>query len=184
MKKYILIIVFALVIFISWEWFLFNTGKTVYKEITNFTECVESGNPIMESYPRQCRIGDKTFTENIGNELEKIDLIRLNTPRPNQFIKSPLIISGEARGYWFFEASFPISLVNWDGLIIADGIATADSDWMTEDFVPFTAEIEFDNPTYSNRGSLILQKDNPSGLSEHDDALEVPILFEEIREEI
>jgi len=34
----------------------------------------------MESYPRQCRVPDgETFTENIGNELEKDDLI---TKRP------------------------------------------------------------------------------------------------------
>ena len=27
------------------------------------------------------------------------------------------------------------------------------------------------------RGSLILKKDNPSGMPEHDDALEIPIFF-------
>jgi len=34
-------------------------------EITNFQECIDAGNPAMESYPRQCRdpIGDRTFTE-------------------------------------------------------------------------------------------------------------------------
>ncbi|MFH1990480.1 MAG: hypothetical protein ABIJ19_01330, partial [Patescibacteria group bacterium] len=33
----------------------------------------------------------------------KDDLIRLDTPRPNQAIQSPLVITGEARGTWFFE---------------------------------------------------------------------------------
>lgn len=32
----------------------------------------------------------------------KDDLIRLDSPRPSQVIKSPLTITGEARGYWFF----------------------------------------------------------------------------------
>lgn len=50
----------------------------------------------MESYPRQCRDGEgNLFTENIGNELEKIDLIKINTPRPNQEITSPVLIKGE-----------------------------------------------------------------------------------------
>ncbi len=31
--------------------------------ITNFEECIAAGNPAMESYPRQCRAGDRTFTE-------------------------------------------------------------------------------------------------------------------------
>ena len=52
---------------------------------------------------------------------------------------------------------------------------------MTEEFVPFSAVLEFVTPTAGdpelNRGTLILQKDNPSGLPEHDDALEIPVVF-------
>ena len=47
--------------------------------ITNFDDCLAAGFPIMESYPRQCRAADGTiYVEDIGNELEKIDLIRLD----------------------------------------------------------------------------------------------------------
>ncbi|HMP67474.1 MAG TPA: Gmad2 immunoglobulin-like domain-containing protein [Candidatus Paceibacterota bacterium] len=117
-----------------------------------------------------------------GNEEEKLDLIILESPRPNTAIKSPVTITGMARGYWFFEASFPITIVDWDGLIIGEGYATADGEWMTTDFVPFSATVDFDKSQirgqYSMNGSLILQKDNPSGLPEHDDALEVPIVFQ------
>ncbi|KKP87402.1 MAG: hypothetical protein UR90_C0006G0005 [Parcubacteria group bacterium GW2011_GWC1_35_8] len=116
-----------------------------------------------------------------GNELEKKDLIQITTPRPNEIIKSPLEITGIARGVWFFEGSFPVILVNWDGLIIAEGFVTAQSEWMTENFVPFKGTLIFKTPEFPknlNNGSLILRKDNPSGLSEHDDALEIPILFE------
>ena len=117
--------------------------------------------------------------EDSGNAAQKADLIRLASPRPNQTVSSPLTITGEARGYWYFEASFPVFLVDWDGKIIAQGIATAKDNWMTEEFVPFEAKLEFtvDPQVYSNRGALILKKDNPSGLPEHDDALEIPILF-------
>ena len=34
--------------------------------ITNFEECAASGNPIMESYPRQCRANGQTFAERIS----------------------------------------------------------------------------------------------------------------------
>ena len=153
---------------------------TPIKIVTNFKECVAEGNPIMESYPRQCRSGEQTFTENIGNELDITNLIRVSTPRPNQIISSPLIIEGEARGNWFFEASFPVVLTDWDGLIIAQGVATAKGDWMTTDFVPFTATLTFKNPTYKNNGALILKKDNPSGLPQNDNALEIPIIFKNI----
>ncbi|MDO8569247.1 MAG: M14 family zinc carboxypeptidase [bacterium] len=124
--------------------------------------------------------GNKTINKNIGNEFDKSDLIRLNNPRPNQVIQSPLTIKGEARGTWFFEASFPVVLTNWDGLIIAEGIATAKGNWMTTEFVPFEATLKFvvDKNAYSNRGFLILRKDNPSGLPEHDDSLEIPVLLQ------
>lgn len=36
-------------------------------QVVNFEECIKAGNPAMESYPRQCRHGNRTFTENIKN---------------------------------------------------------------------------------------------------------------------
>ncbi|MFH1979037.1 MAG: Gmad2 immunoglobulin-like domain-containing protein [Patescibacteria group bacterium] len=117
-------------------------------------------------------------TEPCGEE--KMDLIRINNPRPNQRITSPLVVEGEAVGNWFFEGDFPVVLTDWDGRIIAEGFATAQSDWMTENFVQFKGILEFEKPTYKDNGALILQKDNPSGLPEHDDALEIPIKFESL----
>lgn len=64
----------------------------------------------------------------------------------------------------------------------SQGIAQAKSDWMTTDFVPFEATLEFVKPEFigdfSKRGFLILKKDNPSGLPEHDDALEITVWFQ------
>ncbi|MCI0619554.1 hypothetical protein L0Y40_00765 [Candidatus Wolfebacteria bacterium] len=105
-------------------------------------------------------------------------LIRVDEPEPNHVIISPLSIRGEARGTWYFEATFPVVLVDWDGRIIAEGYAEAQDEWMTEEFVPFTAMLTFTKPFYGERGALILKKDNPSGLPEHDAALEIPIRFE------
>lgn len=146
--------------------------------ILSFDDCVNAGNPVMESYPEQCRANDTTFVRDIGNELEKLDLIRINTPRPNQVISSPLSIEGEARGFWFFEGDFPIQLLDADGSVLVTHFATAEEDWMTEDFVPFKAEIEFKTPDTA-KGTLILKKDNPSGLSENADELRVPVVFGE-----
>lgn len=109
------------------------------------------------------------------------DVIVLDTPRPETIVTSPLHISGRARGNWFFEASFPVSLTDWDGRIIAQGVAEAKGDWMTEDFVPFEATVSFKTPVSGkgipDTGSLILKKDNPSGLPEYDDALEITVRF-------
>ncbi len=106
------------------------------------------------------------------------NIIELINPAPGQKVSSPLTVTGRARGTWFFEGSFPVTLTNWDGLIIAEAPAQAQGEWMTENFVPFSVTLTFDQQQLYDRGSLILKKDNPSGLPEHDDALEIPVVLE------
>jgi hypothetical protein len=125
-----------------------------------------------------------TVPEDVQAQIDaKADMITVANPRPLTTITNPLRITGHARGNWFFEASAPVSLVNWDGLVIAEGIITAEEDWMTTEFVPFSAELTFVSPyktgdqDFMKRGALIFKKDNPSGLPENDDALEIPITF-------
>ncbi len=180
-KNIILFLSVGVLIITILYFFIFkeNTNKPIINNgnITNFAECVTAGYPVMESYPRQCNTPDgKHFTEDIGNELELTDLIRIDSPRPNQKITSPLEISGQARGNWFFEASFPVELLDGNNSKIGQGIAQAQEDWMTEDFVPFSAAIEFNAPE-TPAGFLILRKDNPSGLPEHDNQLIIPVKF-------
>lgn len=109
------------------------------------------------------------------------DTIIVHSPTIDAAVSSPLTITGEARGPWYFEASFPITLTDWDGKIIAQGHAEATSDWMTTDFVPFTATLTFTTPIpgdpAKNRGTLILKNDNPSGDPSRDKYLEIPVEF-------
>ena len=178
MKKSIISILILVVIGVLGYLILLNKkdgGKDL--SITDFPSCAAAGNPIMESYPEQCRAPDgRTFTRDIGNELQKMNLIRITLPRPGDVVKSPLEITGEARGNWYFEASFPIELSDANGNILASHYATAQGEWMTENFVPFKSIIEFRSPTTAT-GTLSLRKDNPSGLPEHDDALMLPVKF-------
>ncbi|MFH0846232.1 MAG: Gmad2 immunoglobulin-like domain-containing protein [Patescibacteria group bacterium] len=152
--------------------------------VKDFISCVEAGNSVMESYPRQCRdkVSEQVFTENLNSQESLKDLIILENIKDGQKISNPLILEGKARGNWYFEGSFPVILTNWDGLIIAEGYATSQGDWMVEDFVPFKANLEFTKPEkiegVENRGSLILKKDNPSGLPQYDNALELTVFFE------
>jgi hypothetical protein len=113
----------------------------------------------------------------------KSDLIIVEEPLAGTTISSPLTVKGKARGTWYFEGDFPLILTDWDGKIIAEWYATALDDWMVESFVPFEGVIEFEDPGFSNgyinRGTLIFRKDNPSGISQYDDALEIPVFFKE-----
>lgn len=147
-------------------------------DINSFAECVEAGYPVMESYPAQCRTSDgRNFTQDIGNEMDKTDLIRVSSPRPGATILSGATIRGEARGNWYFEATFPIAIYDQNGKELGRSYVTAEGEWMTTEFVPFTGTLEFNQPT-TRTGNLVLEKANASGLPENSDQLIVPITFD------
>lgn len=111
---------------------------------------------------------------NSGNNQQQADDVVVFTPQPNELVKSPILIEGKARGTWYFEASFPIHLLNDKSNELAIGIAQAQSDWMTTDFVPFKAEIRYQSDKEIN-GTLVFQRDNPSGLPENDKEMRIPV---------
>lgn len=94
---------------------------------------------------------------------------------PNQTIESPLSISGTAR-LWYFEAFFPIEVRDGNDAIIGRGIAIAQDNWMTTEFVPFIATVTFSTPS-TPTGSLVFRKDNPSGEARFDDSFTLPVRF-------
>jgi hypothetical protein len=99
-----------------------------------------------------------------------------NTPANAQ---TPIIIQGRARGTWYFEASFPIELRDSNGAVLGTAIAQAQSDWMTTEFVPFSATLTPNSPILSGtQATLVLKKDNPSGDPVRDDSIEIPIVLQ------
>ncbi len=107
----------------------------------------------------------------------KEELIVVISPLNDDLISSPLSIAGRARGTWFFEGSFPLELQDQYKNTIAQGHASAQGEWMTEDFVPFLGTLQFNNYIPGQKGYLVLKKDNPSGLPEHDDQIRIPVIF-------
>lgn len=145
--------------------------------ISSFEECANAGLPVMESYPRQCAAGGKTFVEEIPSITyvnASADNIMINTPAPAATVGQDFSIAGSARGNWFFEASFPIEILDMSNNIITTTIAQAQSDWMTEDFVPFQVDISITNG-YTGPATIVLKRDNASGLPEHDASASFPI---------
>lgn len=120
------------------------------------------------------------FIENsrlsVGGPRSRENLIRVTAPLANAVISSPLSVTGDARGSWYFEASFPIELRDGAGNSIASHYATAQGEWMTEEFVPFTSSLTF-TPPATDTGTLVLKRDNPSGLPENDNEVRIPVRF-------
>jgi len=122
---------------------------------------------------------------NNGNEKPPVtqrpykDLIQVGSPLAGETVGSPLIVSGIAKGSWYFEASFPIRLLDASGKELAVVAAQAQGNWMTENFVPFIATLNFELGDVGDvkEGKLVLANDNPSGLPENDKFIEIPVKF-------
>jgi len=168
----------------GWLWYQYAQDDTDTSKISSFEECVEAGHPVMESYPRQCRApSGEVFAEHIEEDqvfgaTEYISEggvpITINEPLTSTSLTSPLTISGEVPGTWSFEGDFPIELRNVDGELVTSAPAMIQGDWMTEDYVPFEATLEFSDDELAD-GALVLIKDNPTGRADLDDRLEIPI---------
>ncbi len=114
---------------------------------------------------------------NIPNQIKKTspityknatsDAIVIDSPLPGSITAKTFAVTGKARGPWYFEASFPITILDNKGKVISTSIATAKGDWMTTDFFPFETSIKIPE-SYTGKATLILTKDNPSGLAEKD----------------
>jgi hypothetical protein len=52
------------------------------------------------------------------------DLIKVDTPPPGAVTGKEFKVMGQARGYWFFEASFPIDVLDKDGTKLVTVVAS------------------------------------------------------------
>ena len=157
------------------------TSTSTPLAILSFTDCELAGYPIMESYPRKCKTADgKMYTEELKEKITYInatsDLIMVTSPYAGSVTDKEFFIKGKARGGWYFEASFPVQILDKDGGVLMSTQAQAQSDWMTSEFVPFTARITIPKK-YTGVATVVLKKDNPSGLPEKDASISFKVLI-------
>lgn len=105
------------------------------------------------------------------------NMIVVDNVKPGVNVLPEFKVFGQARGTWYFEASFPVEVLDANGTRITMGHAEAQSDWMTEDFVPYIAEVKIENG-YSGPATLVLHKDNPSGEPSRDASVSIPIVVQ------
>lgn len=101
---------------------------------------------------------------------------QITTPELGKPIKSPLTIRGKVARSFAFEGTFPIVLKDANGKELARASAHVVGSNNTSNAVPFLAMLTFAQPI-SRTGTLVLQKDNPSGLPQNDDSRIFNVVF-------
>jgi len=104
--------------------------------------------------------------------------LRVSKPSVGQLVSSPVTLIGNVSGGgWFFEAVFPVKILDAAGTVLGSGQSQAQGDWTATIPVPFSATIAFAKP-HSATGTIVFARDNPAGSPQHAQELRVPIKFQ------
>lgn len=152
-KKGIALIVILFVIIAAMAWYLFATPM-----------------PQKTSGPSESSAATTSPSTTATNP----EGVLVMQPQENATVGKTFEVSGRAPNTWYFEAVFPIQVRDGDDNLLGTAQAQAQSDWTVESLVPFKATVTIDG-SYAGPATLILLKDNPSGLPENADELTVPI---------
>lgn len=167
MKTFITILLVIIVVAGLGYYLMREKGTSSLPPIENIPTTSSSTNPTPTSSGSST---STTATTSMTN------LIKVTSPAANTIIKSPVTVTGQARGTWYFEASFPIKIKDANGQVLGSIPAQAQGEWMTTEFVPFKASVSFASSTTAT-GFIVLEKDNPSGLPQNAAEVLIPIRF-------
>jgi hypothetical protein len=157
----------------------FTLGEPVTTEaeavtLVKVTPAKNSKTTIAES---AYRFTFKVVPQKLTYDNASADLVTVSTPQPGAVVGKSFSVKGRARGTWYFEASFPVEVLDKDGNRLVAMPAQAEGDWMTDDFVPFSAELTIPD-SYVGPATVVLHKDNPSGDPSREASLSFPITVE------
>ncbi len=117
------------------------------------------------------RLGQPTYV-NASKDFIVVDSVDVGDK-----IKSPLTITGKARGSWFYENAFPILIHDENGVPVGRGIALAEGTPAPGEFVPFKGIVTFE--IFGQKGTVVLvSNDDPRGGSEGIRTVSIPVSFD------
>ncbi|HET8574988.1 MAG TPA: Gmad2 immunoglobulin-like domain-containing protein [Candidatus Paceibacterota bacterium] len=159
-----------------------NETTTHGASVASLADCVAAGYPVVPGPPRQCTTPDgRRYAEEIPEKATyqnaTADMITVALPSPGAVVGKDFKVKGQARGGWYFEGSFPVTLLDKNGKTLVSGVVQAQGEWMTENFVPFEVDLKAPD-SYIGPATLVLKKDNPSGLPQNDASVSLPITVE------
>lgn len=179
----------------------YTSDRQILAEVKNYEDCRKAGFQVEGTSSETCATPDgRTFTRIVethhstttpftatttvpSNLNSYKDQIVITSPKAREAISSPLVITGKARGSWYFEGSFAVKLIDSKNRELAYEDAYAKGEWTTDEYVPFTVTLNFTHPGPTiAEGTLVFIKDNPSGLPQNDDQFKMPIRFVRINE--
>ncbi len=104
-------------------------------------------------------------TETMFGDGGEKDIV-IDDPSEGDQVTSPVRVTGEARGSWFFETSMGVEVRDVNGVVVGEAVLEATEDWMSEELVAFEGEVEFEIDR-DGPGEIVVVAANPSGMPEN-----------------
>lgn len=150
----------------------------VFLEITGLALITLIMTGILLFFPK---LTNAPKNEDMPVQVAPVTVLNLDNVSDNDHVTPKQVITGTVPGFWFFEASFPVTLRDVNGDTIAVVTATTTEDWMVTTNVHFTVTLP-ETFTYTGVGSLLFRKDDPSDgeapFNAETDQYVVPVIFE------
>jgi len=157
-----IIIALLAIVIIVMAWFLFATPASAPTVTTTATTTSQTASSSSTS-PTQPAPLDQSVV--------------VTSPLQNATVSHTFTVAGQAPNVWFNEAVFPIQVRDANDDVIGAAQGQAQGDWTVQGPVTFTSEVTVD-ASYEGPATLILLKDNPSGLPQNDDSVTIPITIQ------
>lgn len=132
--------------------------------------------PIKQTFPNRCEAEKLNVLNITEGACTDENALTVSAPVQDSLIKSPVKITGQAVGSWFFEGTFPSQVTDASGTVLGTGSLKANGEWMTPKNVPFSGILIFKKST-TPTGFIVLHNDNPSGLKENAREFKLPVRF-------
>lgn len=101
----------------------------------------------------------------------------VSSPLKGDSVGSPLTVTGIVPPGWMFEGSFGVKLFTDSDVLVTQTAAEEKipGSWQSGEPIEFTARLTY--TTDAESGYILLEKANPSGLTENEGFHKLPILF-------
>lgn len=137
-----------------------------------------------EDVSSQTEVGGRgaTVQDVYETRTSKWNTISINNFGEKATIGSPIILTGMIPNFWIFEGVFSVNIYSLEWELIKEWYGNAnifdENGEIIDGHVPFRALLEFEVPEGVYEGKIRFAADNPSGMVENEDVVEVMVLFE------
>lgn len=147
--------------------------------VKTFEDCVEAGNLVVATEPRECHTKGKQIFYEVYNGVLLADVIKVTEPKPNSLVTSPFRVTGEAVGGWYYADQLMVRLEDDMGKILFTKPFKSLESTKTNSFVPFTGAVVFTKAeATTSAGKLVIERTNTEFNDGELGPLVIPVVFE------